>query len=142
MGIGKRIYEVMSKKFKKKQERIAKFEKEKCTPGYKPPIPAVAENNKNHPTFSKSSNISPSLQKKRLLGPNEGGSAVNGKAGDATKKLITKVRPKINRVPDGAGAIKQGETAKTKKSTISKVGGRKCSLCGRPGHTKRTCRGA
>ena len=92
----------------------------------------------NNPKFAKSLNTSPSLQSKRMISPDEGKSAVNGRAGDDVKKMVAKVRPRVKEISAGVGAIEQPTKTQPGKPQ-EKPQQRRCSACGKPGHTKRTC---
>jgi hypothetical protein len=127
MPIGKKIHEVMSKKFKDKKKRT----KDAAAKG--PVEPATVDQfRKNKVARSKSLNIHiVDLAGPRQISPNEGMPAINGKSGEeVVKKAVTKVRPKTEATKfDGAGAIEQSSGKKQKK----------CGACREPGHTRRNC---
>ena len=124
MPIGKKIYEVISKKFKGKKEQIKKAAKN----GAIEPA-TVHQYTKNKVTRASSKNVHiTDLAGPRNISPNEGMPAINGKSGPKlVKKAVTKVRPKTPNIVNTGGVIEQASTQ------------RKCSLCKEPGHTKRKC---
>jgi hypothetical protein len=123
--IGKKIYDVISKKFKAKKEQV---EKVATRDGAIEP-PTVHQYTKNKVTRASSKNVHiVDLAGPRNISPNEGMPAVNGKSGpEIVKKAVTKVRPKTPNLDPSAGAIEKTGTQ------------RKCSSCKKPGHTKRNC---
>ncbi|TFH25875.1 hypothetical protein E4G67_00275 [Candidatus Bathyarchaeota archaeon] len=125
MPVGKKIYDMMSEKFDGKKKRANTIAKKL---GAVEP-PTVDQFKKNKVTRAASKNVhTVNLVGPRHVSKNEGMPAVNGKSGpELVKKAVTKIRLKEKRLDPAAGAINQTGRAS------------KCSLCGKPGHTKRSC---
>jgi len=135
MPIGKDIYKVLSKHQDRKKLGV---DTEQVAPA------TIDQWRVNSVTRAKSKNVHITElagPKRRMISPNEGIPAVNGKSGEEVKeKFIHKPRLINVKVDVTAGAI---EPTKTKKvaapNKIPKARVKKCSNCHKPGHTKRTC---
>lgn len=122
MPIGKDIYDMMSKKFREKREAVERD-------GPEVP-PEVHQYKKNNATRSKSSNIQiANLAEPRNISPTEGMPAINGESGEKiVKKAVRKIPTKEKKIDQTAGVIENsGDRQK------------KCGLCRKPGHTRRSC---
>jgi len=124
--IGKTIYNQMSKRHGRKQEKIEGLNKKKKVA---PVPPTVHQFKKNETTLGSSINLHITELAKtglRLVSPNEGMPAVNGKSGpEVVKKAVAKVKSKVKEVSPTSGVIKSSQ--------------KRCSQCKKTGHTKRAC---
>ena len=126
MPIGKKIHEVLSKKFKARKQRALDATKNGPV---EPPTVDQFRKNKVARASSVNVHIVDLAGGPRQISPNEGMPAVNSKSGpELVKKAVSKVKSADTKAFDGAGAIEQA--VKREK---------KCSSCKKPGHTKRNC---
>lgn len=143
MPIGKEIYKQMSKRSGERKKRLEDIVMKRMTTGklaIEPPTIEQFKKNVVIRTKSNSLHILELVGAGRHISPNEGMPAINGKSGpEIVKKAVTKVRPKYKELDPAAGAIQPIETKKSEKPTSGKKTARRCSNCGKPGHTKRTC---
>lgn len=143
MGVGKEIYNAISKNWGDRKKRLHEQAEERIKQGLPPELPpTVDQYRKNIVTRAKSNSIhiTELAGVKRQISPNEAMPAVNGKSGEEiVEKTVTKVKPKKKELDPTAGVIKPMETKSSNKPTSRKNSTKKCSNCSSPNHTKRTC---
>lgn len=143
MGVGKEIYDTISKNWGDRKKRLHEKTEERIRKGLPPELPpTVDQYRKNIVTRAKSNSIhiTELAGVKRQVSPNEAMPAVNGKSGEeVVEKAVTKVKTKKKEPDPTAGAIQPTETKSSKKPTSRKKPTRKCSNCSSPDHTKRAC---